>query len=239
MRGFASAGAAYNEGVRQSSSDILVFAHQDVYLPAAWDEGLAETVTRLSAEDPEWAMLGVWGLNSETKPTGYSYCTGLQKVLGAPFANPIPCISLDEALLVLRRGAGWSFDEDLPGFHLYGTDMCLAARGRGLKSYVISAFCIHNTSGLTSLPWPFWRAYFFMRRKWWAQLPVMTLCTRIERVPISFIKQSLMSFYLHRIRGDTVGRRVPDPCGLHEELIRSGKVPTPRLSRVLASSSRV
>ena len=211
MRGFASAGAAYNAGIRQAAGDLLVFAHQDVYLPEGWDQRLTDAVVGLSVEDPEWAVLGVWGITPELKPAGHSYCTGLQKVLGNPFERPVPCVSLDEALLVLRRSAGLTFDERLPGYHLYATDTCLAARQRGLKSYVISAFCIHNTSGLTSLPWPFWRAYFFMRHKWWRQLPVTTPCTRIDRLPLPFIKQNLMSFYLHWVRRDAVGRRASDP----------------------------
>ena len=155
MRGFASAGAAYNAGIRQSAGDVLVFAHQDVYLPLEWNRHLAAAVSQLSQSDPNWAVLGVFGITRDSKPQGYMYCTGLQKVLGQSFSQPVPCASLDEVVLVLRRSAGVAFDERLSGFHFYGTDICLEAQQRGLSSYIIPAFCIHNTQGMKFLPWAF------------------------------------------------------------------------------------
>jgi len=224
MRGFASAGAAYNAGMREASGEILVFAHQDVYLPSGWEDQLAAAVARLSQRDPDWGVLGVWGIARDLKPRGFCYCTGLQKVLGGAFVEPVESTSLDELLLVLRRSAGLQFDDQLPGYHLYGTDICLTAGQRGLRSYLISAFCIHNTAGLKFLPWAFWRAYFYLRRKWWEQLPVRTPCTRIERVPLQLIEHPLRSAYSHWFSRSEPGQRVADPQALYQELVRSGRI---------------
>ena len=147
------AGAAYNAGIRQSTGDILVFAHQDVYLPPEWYSQLAAAVSQLSQSAPNWAVLGVFGITCDSRPHGYMYCTGLQKVLGQSFSRPVPCASLDEVVLILRRSANLTFDEQLPGFHFYGTDICLEAQQRGLDSYIIPAFCVHNTEGMKFLPW--------------------------------------------------------------------------------------
>lgn len=227
MRGFASAGAAYNAGICQASGDILVFAHQDVYLPPGWDDQLARAVAQLSHRDPDWGVLGVWGIALDLEPRGFCYCTGLQKVLGGGFVDPVKCVSLDELLLVLRRPAGLQFDEHLPGYHLYGTDICLTAKQRGMNSYVIPALCIHNTAGLEFLPWAFWRAYFYLRRKWHDQLPIQTPCTRIDRFPMQAIEHPLRSIYSHWIKRRTSGKRVDDPRSLYEELVRSGQVSQP------------
>jgi hypothetical protein len=224
MRRVPSAALAYNAAIRQAGGEILVFAHQDVYLPDGWDQYLAEAVRKLSIEDPNWGVLGVWGITNELVPAGYSYCTGLQKVLGHPFETPIRCNSLDEALLVLRRSSCLTFDERLPGFHLYGTDICLTARQRAMNCYVIPAFCIHNTAGLEFLPWAFWRAYLYMRRKWWHQLPLQTPCATIARLPIQIIEAPLRSVYSHYLRRRPVGKRVPDPRSLYEELVRSKRI---------------
>jgi hypothetical protein len=224
MRGFASAGKAYNTGALQSTGDILVFAHQDVYLPAGWDQDLAEAIRRLSIEDPNWGVLGVWGITNELKPGGYSYCTGLEKVLGRPFGTALKSLSLDEALLILRRSSGLTFDEGLPGFHLYGTDICLSARQKGMNSYVIPAFCIHNTAGLKFLPWAFWRAYLYMRRKWWGELPVKTPCTTITRLPAQIVEAPLRSAYSSYLKGRPVGKRVSDPHALYKDLVNSGRI---------------
>ncbi len=58
---------------------------------------------------------------------------------------------LDELLLVIRRSSGLSFDDGLPSFHLYGADICLQAQMGGMKSYIITAFCIHNSNGVRYL----------------------------------------------------------------------------------------
>lgn len=221
MRGFNSAGAAYNAGIRQSAGDVLVFAHQDVYLPPDWDRQLAAAISRLSNADSRWAVLGVWGITQQGHSGGHCYCTGLEKVLGSDFEMPIAASSLDEMLLVLRRSAFLEFDERLPGYHLYGTDICLAAAQQGYKSYVIPAFCIHNTAGLKFLPSSFWSSYFYMRRKWWRRLPIRTVCTSIERLPIPFLEHPLRSAYSHYIRRRPMGRRVGDPRELYEEVTGS------------------
>jgi hypothetical protein len=153
----------------------------------------------------------------------------LVKVLGQPFQAPRACISLDEALLVIRRSSGLSFDEQLPGFHLYGTDICLAARQKKMNSYIIPAFCIHNTAGLKFLPWAFWRAYLYMRKKWWQQLPVKTPCTVITRLPAQIVEDPLRSAYSAYLKRRNVGKRVPDPHSLYRELVGAGRVSQPAI----------
>jgi glycosyltransferase involved in cell wall biosynthesis len=218
MRGFVSAGAAYNAGIRRAGGEVLVFAHQDVYLPPEWDSQVAAAVSRLSQSDPNWAVLGVFGITRDSKPQGHIYCTGLQRGFGQPFSQPVPCASLDEVILVLRRSANLTFDEQLPGFHFYGTDICFEASQRGLNSYVIPAFCIHNTQGLKFLPWAFWRGYLYMRRKWRHQLPIKTPCIEITKWASPMAQHPLLSAYMHYVRREQPGRRVSDPASLYTQL---------------------
>ena len=214
MRGFGCAGAAYNAGMRKAGAEVIVFAHQDVYLPCGWEEGLSKAVERLSDNDPDWGVLGVFGIARGLEPRGHIYCTGLQKVLGAPFDEPIECHSLDEVLLVIRRSSGLSFDAQLPGFHLYGTDICLEAQRRGLRSYIVSAFCLHNTEGMKFLPWAFWRGYFYLRHKWRDKLPIKTPCTSITASAWPVASSILRNAYAHYIKRERAGRRLPNPAAL-------------------------
>ena len=222
MRGFASASAAYNAGIRQSTGDILVFAHQDVYLPPDWDSHLAAAVFRLSQSDPNWAVLGIFGITCDLKPHGCMYCTTLRRVLGQSRSEPVPCTSLDEVVLVLRPSAGLAFDEQLPGFHFYGTDICLEARQRGWNSYIIPAFCIHNAEGMRFLPWAFWQGYLYMRRKWRGQLPIKTPCIRITRLAFPIIQHPVQAFYAHYIKRERPGRRAANPAALYQQLLDQG-----------------
>src|SRR5438045_2602831 len=45
-RGFASAAAAYNSGLSEAEEEILIFAHQDVFLPGGWLQDLDRALTR-------------------------------------------------------------------------------------------------------------------------------------------------------------------------------------------------
>jgi hypothetical protein len=125
--------------------------------------------------------------------------------------------SLDEAVLIVRKSSGVRFDESLPGFHMYGTDICQEANRRGMKAYAISSFCIHNTNGYNMLPWDFWKCYLIMRRKWRRQLPITTPCAKITfwcRPMIVWNVKQALNILLKRHKP---GRRLPDPKRFYQE----------------------
>ncbi len=229
-RCYRCAGAAYNSGLAEAHNDIVVFAHQDVYLPATWMRNLRETLNTLDAAGSQWGVLGCFGATQETPPRLHGYCfsTGLRRILGKPFRTLAPAQTLDELLLVVRRSSGLCFDEQLPGFHLYGADICLQAAARGLENFIIPAFCIHNANGTVRLPREFWRAYFYLRRKWRAVLPVTTCCTTItaECMPIIHrLAVELTEWLLPREVGRRCGN-IPllyeQLCHIHPELCGTG-----------------
>ncbi len=179
QRGYGSAAAAFNCAIDMSQSDLLVFIHQDVYLPQGWLASLCRALDLLSKIDPNWGILGVYGVNrSWDAGTGFLYCAESGR-LGSAFEGVREVRALDEIVLIMRKSSKLRFDEELPGFHMYGTDICLEARRQGMKSYAISAFCVHNTSGYRMLPLQFWRCYLYMRKKWRSELPIATSCTEI------------------------------------------------------------
>lgn len=215
LRGFRSAGAAYNQGLADARSDVCVLAHQDVYLPAAWDEKLDVAIGRLTETDARWAVLGVFGIcRALAKPVGHLYCTGLRRCVGRSFDEPVEVRSLDEVVLVVRRSAAVRFDEQLPGFHMYGTDICLTAHKQGMHCYAISAFCIHNTEGRILLPLSFWRAYWYMRRKWWDHLPIRTPCVKITKFGMELVDHTVRSLYARYVKGEVPGGRMAQPAQL-------------------------
>ncbi len=226
QRGYSSAAAAYNSGLDKAKTDLVIFVHQDVYLPAGWIDSLQTALDRLSKTDPNWGVLGVWGVNKTCEEgTGFLYCTGLRRLIGDGFDGVHQVRSLDEVLLIVRKSSNLRFDEQLTGFHMYGTDICLEAGRRGMKSYAIPAFCIHNTNGYGMLPFSFWHGYFFMRRKWRSELPVATSC-----INITFWNWSMIIWNLDRAANIALGRhragvRVQDPSVLYREIVFSDLVP--------------
>lgn len=221
-RGYACAGKAYNSGLAEARNEIVVFAHQDVYLPDTWVADLQHALHTLEANHSRWGVLGCFGVTRDLprQPHGHCYSTGLRNMLGKPFSTPVPAGSLDELLLVVRRSSHLSFDEQLSGFHLYGTDICLEASLRGMNSYIIPAFCVHNSNGIVRLPSEFWRAYFYLRRKWRGALPIATCCTTISVGCLPFLHRKAVECK-ERLLPRAVGRRSEDVAALYEELRRS------------------
>jgi len=211
-RGFASAGFAYNAGMAESSGAVLVFAHQDVYLPRGWISSLAAQIRQIETLDDRWGVLGVYGTEHDGGRVGHVYSTGLKGVLGEPFTPPRRVRSVDEMLLVLRRHTGLKFDPQLPGFHLYGTDICLEAARRGWNCHVISTYCVHNSNGLgDNLPASFWRAYRYMRGKWCAELPIVTPCITINSSTFTIFSHIVRGLYYRWTGQERIGQRVDDP----------------------------
>ena len=204
-----------------SASDVIIFAHQDVYFPQGWFGSVARSIAAISAKDPDWGVLGVYGISLSGAEAGHLYSTGLRRVLGCPFEGPIEVSTLDEVVLVVRRSSGLQFDEKLTGFHLYGADICLEAQLKGLKCYAISAFCVHNSNGLDQLPPAYSRAYFYLRDKWRNQLPIRTPCMAITRWGLPLFRHNLES---RLARNRKSGARCADPATLCQQLLNENRI---------------
>lgn len=215
---FTSASKAYNQAIQRAANDLLIFVHQDVLLPEAWLLQLEKALSYLSGTDPDWGVLGCWGAKQKGQHCGHIYSSGLG-VLGAPFERPVPVQTLDEAVLLVRKGSNLRFDESLPHYHLYGTDICLRAATRGLKSYAISAFCVHNTSQLLELPREFYDCYAHVKMVWKDLLPIQTPCIRISRFDAEVYRRKLEDFCRGTIlKRRHQARRVSDPIRILAEL---------------------
>jgi len=178
-----SASIAYSEAVKTASSDILVFAHCDVYFPEQWFKRLEWEVERLSSMDPNWAVAGVSSISSTGQVVGRIFDTSLEPlfkktlgVFGKALKEPVPIVSADELVLIIRRKSGVSFDRWLPGFHLYGTDIVLEAEKRGYGCYGLDMPLIHNAKAQLRLGPDYVQAHEYMVRKWRTRLPVRTTC---------------------------------------------------------------
>ncbi len=209
---FASAGAAYNSGLDEAVNDVVIFIHQDMYLPADWIDHVSQSIQALDAAGENWGVLGCSGVTPE-HPTGLGqvYSTGLG-VIGKPLARPEPVDTLDEIVLIIRKSRGLRFDPTVPHFHMYGTDICLEARSRGMRSFAIQAFCVHNTNQVLDLPAEFKLSYRYIKRKWRRYLPIYTTCTIVERFDRDMRRQWKEAF-VDRLRGRprTTAPRMDDP----------------------------
>jgi hypothetical protein len=222
---FASASLAYNDALRRSDNDTVVFAHQDIILPSSWVDDLHLATARLESVDPHWGVLGCYGMTADAEERGYVYSNG-QGILGQAFAAPQIVQTLDEIVLILRKSSKLGFDDRFPYFHLYGADICLTAANRGRKSYAISAFCVHNTQQNLVLPKEFYDCYRALKGKWKSSLPIFTTCVSVTRFDMPMherqIREAWLSFIVSRRIGAT---RVADGRALMRQLDSSTERP--------------
>lgn len=211
-----SAAKAYNAAIEKSSNDLIVFTHQDVYFPTSWLDQLHKSLNWLQKSDPDWGVLGCWGATLSKAGVGHLYSNGLG-ILGGPFEYPEPVQTLDEIVLVIRKSSGLRFDDALPHFHFYGSDICMSAAARGMKNYVVPAFCIHNTQMGFLLPKEFYEAYKHFKRSWSDFLPIQTTCIRVSHSDAGLYKRKFQEFYLkHLFRRGIAAHRIEDARTLQD-----------------------
>jgi len=230
QRGYRSAAEAYNCASARAKTELLIFVHQDVYLPEGWIDAVQNAVEMISRADPNWGVLGVWGGVRRGNP-GYMYWTGVAGTAGKPFEGFLEVSTLDEVVLIIRRSSRIHFDEQLAGYHFYGTDICLEAKRRGMKCYSISAFCIHNTNCYKLLPLEFWRGYFFIRRKWKSELPITSPCVEVTFWCWPAIRWNICQMANLILGRHKAAKRVKDPSQLYKGMVDSGLVALPVITR--------
>ena len=186
LRQQPSASSAYNAGLDATSDEIIVFAHQDVYLPTPWLDNLCAALAALERQQPLWGVIGLFGVTATGQAVGHVWSSGIGRELGAAFPDPIAAVSIDEMVIVLRRASGLRFDESLPGFHLYATDLCLAARTAGVGVYIVHAPAVHNSIPVRTLRGHYLNAYRYLKKKWAFMLPIRTPIAPITRYELGF-----------------------------------------------------
>ena len=175
-------------GLMRAKHQYVVCMHQDVYLPEGWDRRLAGQIKEAERRFGPIGVAGVYGVGEVIRPTDLTQPLAAERVgwvvdrgrlLRDGPELPAPVVTLDELLLVVRRDSGLRFDPAL-GFHLYGADICLQARERGLAVVALGAPCHHNSRS-AGLPETFYQSAGVFARKWSHRLPVATPCVIIDR----------------------------------------------------------
>ncbi|WP_071798249.1 hypothetical protein [Natronohydrobacter thiooxidans] len=182
IEGAASAAKAYAQGMSETSEDILIFLHHDIYLPPGWDALLRARIAEVAARDPDWALIGAYGVDDHARGWGPVWSSSLGQIVGHVALSPQPVQSFDELLIVMRRSAGLTWDTDLPGWHLYGTDIVTQARAKGLGAYACALPLIHNDGYKDNLDQGFGAAYAYLQRKWADRLPLRSPIIKISRM---------------------------------------------------------
>jgi hypothetical protein len=224
-RGYSSAALAYNEAIEEAYNDVLIFVHQDVFFPQNWFLRLSNALNYLEKEQVNWGVIGCFGSRKESwNGVGRVFTTGMG-LHGNEISKPEPVETVDEIVIIIRKSSGLRFDPSLPHFHLYGTDICMSARERGMGSYVVPAFCIHNTNQILKLPREFFECYKHIKRKYQRYLPIHTSCIKISKYDGEIYRRKIEEFIKKAIGKIELGeKRSEDPRILFDVLRKSGQI---------------
>ena len=220
VRGAPSASLAYNSVLTRTTADLVIFVHQDVYLPDGWVSRIVTEADRLDKVAPNWAVMGVYGITRQGAHVGRLWSGDQQLELVGSGGLSGEIASLDEVVVMLRTDAGLRFDPNLPHFHLYGTDIVQTATAAGRSAHVVPAPVVHNTVPVASLAGGFTAGYRFMQHKWAARLPIFTSMTTITRSGLPLVRARARHFW-HALKAK-----------------RSGYIP-PRVTNVVALARNI
>ena len=184
-----SAAGGLNKGLERARHEWVVCLHQDVVLSEGWDRSLAQQLREAERRLGPIGLAGVYGVGEAIPPrepggafsavrTGWVVDRG--RVLRGGPELPAQVATLDELLLVVRRDEGLRFDPAALGFHLYGADLCLQAREKGMAVVAIEALGRHNSRSI-GLPEAFYEIARVLARKWENRLPIATACAIIDQ----------------------------------------------------------
>jgi hypothetical protein len=128
------------EIMEAEGDDIAVLAHQDMYFRNGWVEQMLSQVERL----PEsWTVAGIIGKDWDGEICGRMHDMRIPLHFASEHSFPHPAACFDECCIIVNLKKGFRFDEEMPGFDLYGTQCVLKAIEEGGTAWVIDAFAEH------------------------------------------------------------------------------------------------
>ncbi len=173
---FATAGAALNHGAAQALNEVVVFAHQDVFLHSM--VGLERAAHELLSS-PQIGVMGAVGIDGSGRIVGRIRDRVIG--LGEPAPQPRDVESIDEVLFMITRDRHRQdplADDARLGWHAYAVEYSARMREAGLRAVVRDIPLTHNSlsSNLRHLD----VAHRFVGDSYPALLPLATTCGTIR-----------------------------------------------------------
>jgi hypothetical protein len=134
-----------NYFLQKAKGKYIILCHQDILICHDKIETLNQSIADLDQLDPHWAILGNAGA---TKIKDIVYRLVEPNNVFKRRGNPIQkVVSLDENFILVKKSANLALSNNLKGFHLYGTDLCIIAHILGFSAYVINFNLLHKSKG--------------------------------------------------------------------------------------------
>lgn len=192
---FPTAGAALNFGASLSKNEVVVFAHQDVYLHSL--TALKQAAGQLCAGD--FGIMGAVGMSSGSVLVGR--IRDRVMLAGLPVSRPVAVDSLDEVLFMVSREQLKSeplTESPELAWHAYAVEYGLRMRRRGLLTGVADIPITHNSLSINLARLD--SAHSAVAAQYADLLPVITTCGKITRRNFQTNRAVLLSAHRWRYR---------------------------------------
>jgi len=134
-----------NYFLQKAKGKYIILCHQDILICHDKIDRLEQCIADLDQLDPSWAIMANAGA-SGIKDIVYRLIepNNVVKRRGHPIQK---VTSVDENFILVKKSANLSLSNNLKGFHLYGTDLCIIANILGFNAYVVHFDLLHKSKG--------------------------------------------------------------------------------------------
>jgi hypothetical protein len=184
-RGAKSASDAFSSGRAQAYGEWLLFCHQDVYFPVGFGFTLSKLLASVPAEHASRTVVGFAGIGTISPSDPYARTFNAGLVIDRAHCYDWPAadaaVSLDEFAVLLHRDSPLEIDPSL-GWHLWATDLCLAAIRGSPPTFpkIVRIPVYHNSLSDHSLPSAMYESAAKVAAKYPKQTGIRTLCLQIN-----------------------------------------------------------
>jgi|SRR2546428_7363510 len=132
--------------IQEAQGKYIIICHQDILLNFDKRKKLEDCIAEIDKLDSNWGILSNTAVfNMLHMSLNVTYPDGNYDKKGK---FPLLAKSVDEHFILTKKSANISLSNDLQGYHMYGTDMCLLADIRGYSAYGIDFSLTHKSRGI-------------------------------------------------------------------------------------------
>jgi SAM-dependent methyltransferase len=175
VEGASSAAEAFTLGRQRASHKWIVFCHQDVYFPRESGRALTALFDSVPDSEASRTLIGFAGIsrtsNAQTAPSGLV----IDRMSRFDFPESANAVSLDELAIAVTTDTIHEIDPRF-GWHIWATDLCLAAiHHRHASARIVRIPVFHNSYNDGTLPASFHAAMRALHDKYPAITVIPTL----------------------------------------------------------------
>lgn len=183
-RNAASPAEALEQSLAHVDRDWVLLCHQDVYFPAGFGERLNAVLDAVPAAERDSTLIGFAGMAVNETADGYAKAGFvIDRAHRFDHSASLRGLSIDELAIVVSRRSVHRIDPAM-GWHLWATDLCLAAICRHkVFPRIVRLPLFHNSLNDYQLPQAFHHSARVLAAKYPAFGPIHTLCGVIGAAP--------------------------------------------------------